>query len=87
MDVVIPHLDGRAEVQLWPQYLPTFLLGVHPYLCHLFVQLDYHRAKPSRRRVTAVACHLTHRIQPFWDPVNLDLLAYLFVIMLYGVLL
>ena len=87
MDAVVPHLDGWAEVQLWPKYLSTFLLSVHSYLCHLFLQLDYHRMVPSRQRVTAVTCHLIYRVQPFGDPVNLELLAYLFVIASYRVLL
>ncbi len=87
MDAVVPHLDGRAEVRFWPQYLLTVLLNVHPYLCHLFVQLDYHRTKPSWQRVTTVACHLIHHVQLFWNPVNLKLLAHLFVVTSDGVLL
>ncbi len=65
MDAVTPHLDGWAEVQLWPQYLPTVLLSMHPYLCHLFVQLDYHCTKPAQGRVFGIVCHFIYRVQPF----------------------
>jgi hypothetical protein len=47
MDSIVPHLNGWAEVTFQPWNLPTFLLSMHPDLCHLFLRIADHHSKPT----------------------------------------
>jgi hypothetical protein len=58
MDSVILHLDGRAKVIVGLQNFSAVLFGMNPYLCHLFIQLDNHRAQPWWQWVPAVSHHI-----------------------------
>ena len=37
VNAVIPHLNGRAIIAFWSQYLPAFFLSMHSNFCLLFV--------------------------------------------------
>ncbi len=80
MDVVVPQLDGRAEVAFRAQYLPEFLFGVHSYFFHLLIKLYNHSAEPAGRGISAVTHHPVHSIQPLHNAMEFKLVAYYLVV-------
>ena len=83
MDSIIPHLDGWTEIVVWAKNLSALLLGVNPYLRHLFVQCDNHRAQPWRRGIPTIPCHIINCGHSFVNAVDGELFSYYLVISLH----